>query len=698
MRYAAFFTVLLILTINVYSDNLSDAKSKAKQRFSEFKGKDFISIQPGKQIPDEKKHLYIDAYNKLIEQNKVQPKLQSSPNQLNELPQNFRTPGEFEEVQAVLISWPSYAFDENGDYLEPFTPGVGLRWFQLENGEWDYKYVDIAGYVLDLYDESPYPYIWSQLADAISKEAKVWIRVAAPDDTTALKTWAAEKGYPLKNYEFKLDEDGENAFWMRDFGPFGVYYGDKDSLMFVIAEYYPGRPIDDNYPVKLAQELGYNYYKSKVELEGGNFMTDGHGMGFYSNVIYSNNSDNLGPAYTEKVPMGSNDVNNEMAKIFNLSKNVILPQLRCDGGTGHIDIYTKMANDEEILVTKYPEDFNKFTFPDYNTVKNNRELILALQTQFGNKYRFLEVPLPTDDDGKYNRTTCNSFNQDARTYINGLTINKTFIVPIYSNQGSGNTAGDNEALDVIKKHMPGYNVVGIDSRVLTVGGGAIHCITMQIPAENPVYVKHSQLKGVQNQDQILDENNQIAIKGIARNHSGFKSGTLNYRCADDLTGKWETAALEFTPASITAPEYNFIANIDYQKINCGYGKNIDYYLTFETNNGKNASKPIVAPEGYYTFNIGDPTSVQDFKDNSLTVFPNPADEYITIAYPSAKSDMTSEVQIFNMLGLEVFPSTQTSLNEGNLILDISGLPAGVYYVRVTGIAGKTSIIEKFVKM
>jgi hypothetical protein len=31
--------------------------------------------------------------------------------------------------------------------------------------------------------------------------------------------------------------------------------------------------------------------------------------------------------------------------------------------------------------------------------------------------------------------------------------------------------------------LPGYTLVPIDSRALTPGGGAIHCITMQIPKD-----------------------------------------------------------------------------------------------------------------------------------------------------------------------------------------------------------------------
>jgi hypothetical protein len=35
---------------------------------------------------------------------------------------------------------------------------------------------------------------------------------------------------------------------MRDYGPNGVYWGDKDSLAFIDLKYYDGRDKDDMFP------------------------------------------------------------------------------------------------------------------------------------------------------------------------------------------------------------------------------------------------------------------------------------------------------------------------------------------------------------------------------------------------------------------------------------------------------------------
>lgn len=677
------FKILLVLALisnltELRAEN-SNAKALIKEKLSKMAPEDYINLQKPKYISEEKKALYLEAASKISPKISERPKLQSEIIEMDSLPANFRVPGEFEESQAVFISWPSYAYDAQGNSVDPFTPGFGLKWQMDQFGNWFYEIVPIEGYVLDLEPNSPYPGLWAQLADAIQKEVPVWLRIAAPEDSTALKQYMLSVGRELVNYKFLTDEDGENAFWARDFGPFGAYYGDDDSLMFVIAEYYPNRPIDDNFPVKMAQQFGYKYYKSPLELEGGNFMTDGYGSGFYGDVVFNNNSDIEGVGTNNKTPMTSTQVNEEMSRIFHLQKRNIMTSLRCDGGTGHIDIYTKMANDQEILITKYPDQFNKPLFSDYQTANQNRQMISERTTAFNSRFRFLEVPLPTDDNGTYARTTCNTFREDARGYINGLTINKTFIVPTYSNQTSGNKEGDAGAIEVIKRHMPGYNVVPIDSRILTPLGGAIHCITMQIPAENPVVIRHRQLSGSLSKFDVLVDN-KIEIKGTTRNNSGFEYGKLYYRCVSQGS-TWNTANLTITQdISSSKSEHSFTGVIDFENLGCGLNSEIEYYLEFETMNGKTALKPITAPRGFYSFNLNDnPSDVEESFSDNIIIYPNPAIETAYINAPINGQNFT--IEIYNSIG-NILDSITIESSPNIASLNLSKYSSGVYFVKV----------------
>ncbi len=95
------------------------------------------------------------------------------------------------------------------------------------------------------------------------------------------------------------------------------------------------------------------------------------------------------------------------------------------------------------------------------------------------------------------------------------------------------------------------------------------------------------------------------------------------------------------------------------------------------------------------FTIADPSSVVNFSfdDNSqIAVYPNPTTDFITIRFEPSEGSKPSEgyqVQIFDIYGIEL---VQSSLIEGNNKIDVSRLPAGVYFVRI----GEK--VKKFVKM
>ena len=69
-----------------------------------------------------------------------------------------------------------------------------------------------------------------------------------------------------------------------------------------------------------------------------------------------------------------------------------------------------------------------------------------------------------------------------------------------------------------------------------------------------------------------------------------------------------------------------------------------------------------------------------------SISPNPATDYIELSIPPLERGSGGvSVKIYDVLGIEHPVSfAATPLTEGNLRLDVSGLPAGVYFVRVGG--------------
>lgn len=540
------------------------------------------------------------------------------------MPADARMPGEFEESQAVAIAWP-YDWD-----------GVNM--------------------ILDV--SSEYADVWADMADGIQKECPVWIRIEKAADSTPIKTFMAGKGKALTNYKFHVTLG--DAFWMRDYGPLGFYYGANDDLGFLDINYYPGRDLDDTYPEFLANEKGYLHVKTNLYAEGGNFLTDGFGNTFHSNVIESVNMTNT-PKHSPWTLQQVQDT----VKHFYASPNVTSnTSLECDGGTGHNDMYMKLLDENSFAIMEYPVTV---TANDKKIIDSAISKVSRMKNVYGKPYRIFKVPMPTRDNGT-SPVTCPQINQDARTYVNGTWVNKTYLMPIYSNSTNGNQTGDQAAIDHIKKIAPGYKIVPLDARGLTIGGGAIHCVTMQIPAENPVLFWHPPVI-----DWQLKANSYNIVSKIT-NKSGIASAVCKWRKKGTTT--WNSANMtDSSGYHITTISGTF-----------NYGDVVEYYLTAITNNGKTAVKPITAPDGYYTFMIDWPSSTTTLNADRnflLNPLPNPNNGDFMIPASFDKS-MHITATVTDMMGKKInnldFGTKDAGIHKLNF--NLNNLTEGIYYVQV----------------
>ncbi len=540
-----------------------------------------------------------------------------------EMPSDARFPGEYEEVQAVLVSWPY---------------------------DWPVPNIDVT---------SSYADLWGQLTDAIQQEAKVLIRVDNWADSTPIKTFMTNRGTPLTNYQFyALVGD---AWWTRDFGPLGFYYSQDDSVGFLDLHYYPGRDYDDAFAEYLGDQMNYKNVKTNLHAEGGNFMTDGFGNSFHSSVI-SNVNTYSPPTY----PGWTAQQIKDSVKYYWASENVTVTQrLNCDGGTGHIDMYMKMMDEETFAIMEYP---SVVTATDKNTILRMIDTIASRTSVYGRPYRIFRMPMPTRDDGTY-RTTCNQITNDARTFVNGLTVNKTYIMPAYSNSNNGNASLDSTAIEMFKKIIPGYKIIPIDARDLTVLGGAIHCVTMQIPAENPVRFWHPAVRDLQ----PLQADYSLVAE--VTNKSGVASATCFWRLEGQTS--WNTV-------NLTDSSGYWIGKIP--GANLTVNDKVEYYISATTNNGKTATKPITAPDGYFSFYFTLPQSTSTIDpDQNFVLNPAPNPSLGEFFLPLSL-DQTREIRavVTDMMGKVLQNTTFGKRQRGmsKLEFDLGAAAPGLYFVQI----------------
>ena len=122
--------------------------------------------------------------------------------------------------------------------------------------------------------------------------------------------------------------------------------------------------------------------------------------------------------------------------------------------------------------------------------------------------------------------------------------------------------------------------------------------------------------------------------------------------------------------------YGSFSNLEY--------KTKDTIVLYDFGNLFNA-RLILAPLLELPTNVAE---IRNFND-VIQLYPNPASDFIELSINNETNPNASFAQIFNIFGIEV---SKSSLTDGNNRINISHLPAGVYYIRI---GDKT---EKFVKM
>jgi agmatine/peptidylarginine deiminase len=574
------------------------------------------------------------AEKKLTRENAGKNLFKASLNK--KFPNSFIMPGEFEESQAVAISW-SFDYDNNGNVTGADT-------------------------------SSEYGLISAKLADVIQKECLVIIRVDKARDTIPVKAFMINRNTPLSNYKFMVAKGDD--WWTRDYGPMAFYNNTLDTISFTDLKYYDGRDNDNIFPAQLASLMGKENYVTGLNGEGGNLMTDGFGMMFFSDMLTWQNQDILGwtaqTTYdTLKATLGTPDLKE-------------LVSLECDGGTGHIDLYTKLIDEQTMIMSQYPSEI---TAQDRQIIEDNFQAITNMQSIYKRPFRILRVEHPTNDAGKHTRKSCTQLDADARNFINGLTVNNTFIFPSYYDGNTGNKAQHERILEYFYRTLPGYNIVPIDSRDLSPLGGAIHCITMQIPAENPIRFWHPSVDGIQ------PNLSKYQIVTKISNTSGIKTAKCLWR---KNKGTWTTITLSDSTGF-------FIGDI----LNSGLSGDdeIEYYLEAESNNGKTANKPITAKNGgYYKIRLRIPAGFEDDfvqrANHLFTAYPNPAMDLVNINFQIVEQ-ADIKLNIYDALGKLVYTENHEQIKPGlyRSEVNLENLNPGIYYYSLL-INNKSNLSKK----
>ncbi len=483
------------------------------------------------------------------------------------------------------------------------------------------------------------------------EEVEVIIICNGNQDSTYVKNYLSI--YNINSNNLSFIDKPYNSIWIRDYGQHSVYLNDVDSLILVDWIYNRPRQNDDQIPLWVANKIGTDLYamtSSPTDLvnTGGNFMSDGMGTGFASNLVLNENA--FGNNYNVS-PKTEAQIDTMMKQFMGIETYIKMTNLPFDG-IHHIDMHMKLLDEETLLIGEYPNGV-----ADGPQIETNINYILNnFQTPFGTPYRIIRVEMPPDQYGRYPDN-----NGHYRTYTNSIIINKTILVPIYQ------PLYDNDALEIYRQNMPGYKVIGINCNSIISLDGALHCITKLVGVSDPLRIVHQPIRDTA----CVTYSNQI--DAIIQHKSGISNAIIHY--TTDTTQGYQTVSM------------TNLGNDNWQGIIPSHNSISDvfYYISATANSGKTQNRPMPAPEGYWQFYLDACANTNPQYSANVTlgeVFPNPSNQVINIPIHLKKST-DIQLQLFDISGRSIEVINKKVFNNYTEIIDVSDLSNGLYLLHLT---------------
>jgi len=323
----------------------------------------------------------------------------------------------------------------------------------------------------------------------------------------------------------------------------------------------------------------------------------------------------------------------------------------------------KLLDEETLLVSKYPTGV-----ADGPQIEANIDYVLNnFQSPFGTPYKVEWIDAPPSTGGLYPDN-----GGYYRTYSNAVIVNKSIIVPTYR------ASVDGPALAKLQELMPGYNIVGVDvdnsGENLISQVGAIHCITHTIGVSDPLWIVHQPVGDV-------NSGTVITIDAMLKHNSGINNAKVFWRPEGSSTFNETVMSLD------SGDDWKADLPVS------ASSTNMEYYIQAEANSGKILTRPLVAPQGFWTTQSQTLSNEEWANTNISAPYPNPATSSVSFNLNNVGENVN--VEMHNVLGQKLYQSDVFNGN-GTIHLRLQEEWKGLLLVTFNGPFG--SVTKKVVKL
>lgn len=343
------------------------------------------------------------------------------------IPASYRMPAEWEPHEATWFSWPH----------NPETwPGISLEIVEKT---------------------------WCEMILALCSEEKIHINVLNFEMENRARALLQAGSVELREVTFH--HFPTNDAWIRDHGPVFIIEEKPQGRQVLPIDWeynswgekYPPYDLDNAIPRQVADFLELKVLSPGLVLEGGSVEVNGSGTLMTTESCLLNPNRNGG--------LSKQEIEQVLRKYFGVTHFLWLGEgIVGDDTDGHIDDLARFVGPRTVMtvVEDDPQDEN------YWVLKDNWERLRSMTDERGRPLEVIKLPMPSPVESDIGRLPA--------SYANFYIGNGAVLVPTF------NDPQDKIALDTLGKHFPKRKILGIYSRDLVKGLGAIHCVTQQQPA------------------------------------------------------------------------------------------------------------------------------------------------------------------------------------------------------------------------
>ncbi len=458
-----------------------------------------------------------------------------------------------------------------------------LRFERRLAAEWEPAVGVLIGWPLHLPED---------LVIALAEEVPLHVVVAGEDAEREAREQLAEWGLPPERLRFLRARQSSGHYGTRDWGPFALF-DEEGNLSLLDARYVdyplsragvdeplawlrqvmPGFTLESENaaPAALAEQLGLPRVETRLAFTGGNVELDGMGTAFSTEVLAREN-EALGVPRAEALA--------EAKRLLGIERWIFLPDFEADWGAQHIDCVARLLDEERFLVKRVsPES------PDHGAIERLVAAIGRLETPWGRPYEVLRI-----DAGRYEGAGLLDGGLRDASYVNALVLNGSVFVPLFGIES------DEPALAAWRAAMPGYRVRGFryaDPERRWTYTDALHCRTKALFDPRMLALRHRRVRGPVEARTAPE----IVVDAVGGSGDGL--------AGDSVRVHWRLRGEEPWRASALAPDASragrFVGSIPAAPP----GTTVEYWVSAESRLGRRATKPPVAPAGFFAFAVSD---------------------------------------------------------------------------------------------